>query len=144
MAPVIALAEQGFILQAADATLLQHHTKTFRTQPNVASIFLKNGQPYQSGDRFVQSNLAMSLRLIAQSGSDTFYQGAITDELVRAIQQRQGILTTAYRLSRTLCRFQSSVSATLAYGISRHAVSELGSSGIDRHRPSNKNNLWTT
>ncbi len=95
MAPAIALAEQGFILQTADAALLQRHTKTFRTQPNVASIFLKNGQPYQSGDRFVQSNLARSLRLIAQSGADGFYQGAIADELVRASQQGQGILTKA-------------------------------------------------
>lgn len=95
IAPAIALAEQGFILQTADATLLQRHTKTFRTQPNVASIFLKNGQPYQSGDRFVQSNLARSLRLIAQSGADGFYQGAIADELVRASQQGQGILTKA-------------------------------------------------
>lgn len=95
MAPAIALADRGFILQKADATLLQRHTKTFRNQPNVASIFLKNGQSYQSGDRFVQSNLARSLRSIAQSGSDGFYQGAIADELVRASQQGQGILTKA-------------------------------------------------
>lgn len=93
MAPAIALAEQGFVLQKADATLLQRHTEQFKAQPNVASIFLKDGKPYQPGDRFVQANLARSLRSIAQSGTDAFYRGAIADELVQASQQGQGILT---------------------------------------------------
>lgn len=93
MAGAITLAEKGFILQAADVDLLQNHTKLLKAQPNVAAIFLKNGQPYQSGDRFVQSSLAQSLQLIAQSGPDAFYQGAIADELVRASQQGQGIIT---------------------------------------------------
>lgn len=95
MAPAITLAERGFTLQAADAALLQGFTKTFRTQPNVASIFLKNGQPYQSGDRLVQSNLARSLHLIANQGSDGFYHGEIASQLVAASQQGQGILTKA-------------------------------------------------
>lgn len=95
MASAITLAERGFTLQAADADLLQRFTKTFESEPNVASIFLKNGQPYQSGDRFVQSNLARSLRLISQQGADAFYRGAIADELVTASQQGQGILTKA-------------------------------------------------
>lgn len=94
MAAAITLAERGFTLQAADAALLQD-TKTFKTQPNVASIFLKDGKPYQSGDRLVQSNLARSLRLIANQGADEFYHGAIADQLVTASQQGRGILTKA-------------------------------------------------
>ncbi|WP_202815237.1 gamma-glutamyltransferase [Leptolyngbya sp. NIES-2104] len=60
MALAITLAEQGFVLQSADAELLQGFTQTFKAQPNVAAIFLKNGKPYQSGERLVQSNLARS------------------------------------------------------------------------------------
>lgn len=95
MSPAITLAEQGFVLQSADAELLQGFTKTFKAQPNIASIFLKGGKPYQSGDRFVQSNLARSLRLIAEQGADAFYRGAIADQLVAASQQEKGILTKA-------------------------------------------------
>lgn len=114
MASAIALAERGFILQAADAALLQGFTKTFKTQPNVASIFLKNGKPYQSGDRLVQSHLARSLRSIADRGSDAFYQGAIADELVTASQQGRGILTKTdlgkYRVRDTVplqCQYRN-------------------------------------
>ncbi len=95
MAAAITLAERGFTLQAADAALLQGFTKNFRSEPNVASIFLKNGQPYQSGDRLVQLDLARSLHLIANQGADAFYHGAIADQLVTASQQGQGILTKA-------------------------------------------------
>lgn len=95
MAAAITLAERGFTLQAADAAFLQGFTKTFKAQPNVASIFLKSGQPYQWGDRLVQSNLARSLHLIAEQGADAFYRGTIADELVAANQQGQGILTKA-------------------------------------------------
>lgn len=93
MGSAIALAERGFILQAADAELLQGFTKTFKTQPNIASIFLKDGKPYQFGDRLLQSHLARSLHSIADRGSDAFYHGAIADELVKASQQGSGILT---------------------------------------------------
>lgn len=95
MTPAITLAEQGFVLQSADAELLQGFTKTFKARPNIASIFLKDSKPYQAGDRFVQSNLARSLRLIAEKGSDAFYQGMIADQLVAASQQEKGILTKA-------------------------------------------------
>lgn len=114
MAPAITLAERGFTLQAADVALLKGFTKTFKAQPNVASIFLKNGQPYQVGDRFVQSNLARSLRLIADRGADAFYQGAIADELAIASQQGRGILTKAdlakYKVRDTVplqCRYHN-------------------------------------
>jgi len=114
MAPAITLAEQGFTLQAADVALLKGFTKTFKAQPNVASIFLKNGEPYQSGDRFVQSNLARSLLLIADQGANAFYQGAIANELVTASQQGRGILTKAdlakYQVRDTVplqCRYHN-------------------------------------
>lgn len=94
MTAAITLAERGFTLQAADAALLQD-TKTFRTQPNVVSIFLKDGQPYQSSDRLVQFNLARSLHLITDPGADAFDHGAIADQLIAASQQGQGILTKA-------------------------------------------------
>ena len=95
MAAAITLAEQGFILQVADAALLKQHSKTFKTQSNIASIFLKNGRPYQTGDRLIQSNLAKSLHSISTQGADAFYRGAIASSLVQASDRQGGILTKA-------------------------------------------------
>lgn len=94
MAPAINLAAEGFELQQGDIQILNAKTAQFKTQPNVASIFLKNGKhPYQAGDRLVQKNLARTLKLIAERGTDVFYQGAIANEIVQASSKHGGILT---------------------------------------------------
>lgn len=93
MAPAIKLAEQGYILNAEDSKILQAATKKFAQQPNVAAIFLNNGQPYQAGERLIQSNLANSLKSIAKGGSKAFYQGKIANEIVKASQKNGGILS---------------------------------------------------
>jgi gamma-glutamyltranspeptidase/glutathione hydrolase len=93
IAPAIRLAEQGFVLQQGDVNILRFNTTLFATQPNVAAIFLKNGNtPYQVGDRLVQKNLTNTLKLIAQGGPQAFYKGSIADELVKASSQNHGIL----------------------------------------------------
>lgn len=94
MAPAIKLAEQGFILQQGNIQILKFGTKKFRNQPNVAQIFLKNGdKEYQVGDRLVQKDLANTLQLIAQQGPDAFYKGAIAEKIVAASRNNGGILT---------------------------------------------------
>jgi gamma-glutamyltranspeptidase/glutathione hydrolase len=99
MEAAITLAKQGFILQAADAALLKQHSKTFKTQSNVASIFLKSGRPYQTSDRLIQSNLAKSLHSISQQGADAFYRGAIASSLVQASDRQGGIYFNKSRFS---------------------------------------------
>lgn len=94
MAPAIELAEKGFILQQGDVDILNFGTKAFQKQPNIASIFLKGGKSYRVGDRLVQKDLAQTLKLIAQQGSDAFYKGAIASEIVKASNQHGGILTS--------------------------------------------------
>lgn len=95
MAPAIALAEKGLILQPADVAIFDRYRKTFEDQPNVAKIFLKNGQPYRAGDRLIQTDLARSLKSIADQGEKAFYQGAIAQSIVQASQKYDGILTAA-------------------------------------------------
>jgi gamma-glutamyltranspeptidase/glutathione hydrolase len=93
--PAIRLAEAGFVLDRGDTDLLQAKTQAFQTQPNVAAIFLKDGKAYQPGDRLVQSDLARSLRLIADSGPHAFYGGPIADAIVAASRSGGGILAMA-------------------------------------------------
>ncbi|HYX15942.1 MAG TPA: gamma-glutamyltransferase [Nostoc sp.] len=106
MAPAIRLAAEGFQLGQGDIQILKAGTPRFKTQPNVANIFLKNAKhPYQSGNRLVQKNLAQTLRLIAQQGSDVFYKGTIANKIVKASLEHGGILTlkdfTSYAVSQT-------------------------------------------
>ncbi|MBW4551111.1 MAG: gamma-glutamyltransferase [Aphanocapsa sp. GSE-SYN-MK-11-07L] len=94
MAPAIALAETGFILETPDVRILRQGNRKFLAQPNVSKIFLKHGKPLQTGDQLVQKDLARTLRLLAKKGEQVFYQGEIGQAIVRASQQNGGILAT--------------------------------------------------
>jgi gamma-glutamyltranspeptidase/glutathione hydrolase len=115
IAPAIELAQKGFVLHPGDVKILNASTQTFQKQPNVAGIFLKNGTtPYEAGDRLVQQDLANTLQLIADQGSDAFYKGAIASEIVKASKSNNGILTkedfAKYTVSETApvrCTYQS-------------------------------------
>lgn len=95
MAPAIRLAKEGFIVTPYLANQLHGFTDKFRTQPNVAAIFLKNNEPLQAGDRLTQQNLANTLSLIAEQGPTAFYHGSIATSIVNASQANGGILTLA-------------------------------------------------
>ena len=94
MKPAIELAEKGYQLSAVDAAILRFGVKDFRKQSNVAAIFLKNNQqPYQTGDQLIQKNLAHSLKLIANQGTNAFYTGPIADQIIQASKSNGGLLT---------------------------------------------------
>ncbi|MEO8667774.1 MAG: gamma-glutamyltransferase, partial [Bauldia sp.] len=48
MAPAIALAAEGFVLDWRDVALLEPLTEAFAAQPNVAATFLNNGRPFEA------------------------------------------------------------------------------------------------
>lgn len=91
--PAIELAEKGYQLQAGDIDLLKQKTADFKTQANVAKIFLHEGRPYQAGEKLIQTDLAQTLTEIAEKGSDAFYKGEIADEIVNASKTNNGILS---------------------------------------------------
>jgi gamma-glutamyltranspeptidase len=91
--PAIGYAEEGFPL-----SLNQHiHTLDCLTMlsstPATASIFLPSGAVPAIGSRFIQRNLAQSLRLIAVGGKDAFYKGPLAKEIVRYLHKIGGLLT---------------------------------------------------
>lgn len=115
IAPAIELAQKGFVLQPGDVKILNSRTEGFKKQPNVPTIFLKDGTtPFKAGDRLVQKDLAQTLQLIAKQGSEVFYKGAIADEIVKASKSNSGILTKEdfanYRVTETTplrCNYRS-------------------------------------
>lgn len=94
IAPAIVLAEKGFTLTAGDVKLLSMYTDSFKSQSNVAEIYLRpNKTPYKVGDRLVQKNLANTLKLISQKGPAVFYKGQIAEAIVHASESHGGILS---------------------------------------------------
>ena len=77
MAGAIQLAEKGFILTPGDIQLMQKYADNLKKDPNVAAIFLKNGEPYQAGDTLIQKDLAHTLKKISSKGPTVFYEGSI-------------------------------------------------------------------
>ena len=93
ISPAIKLAEKGFILGQGDVDIFQRGKKKL-LDTNVADIFLKNSKDtYQVGDTLVQSDLANTLEIIAQQGTDAFYQGAIAEKIVAASEENGGLLS---------------------------------------------------
>jgi gamma-glutamyltranspeptidase/glutathione hydrolase len=96
MAPAIALAETGFILDAGDVASLGNSVKKLGRDPAAAAIFLTpEGQAPKIGARLVQPDLARSLAAVSREGPDAFYRGTIADAIVKASSDKGGILATA-------------------------------------------------
>ncbi len=93
MAPAIALAKNGFVLQPGDIKILDTHAKQFADEPNVAATFLNHGKPYVAGDRLTQPQLAKTLEAIEEGGPGAFYKGAIAREVVAASKAHGGLLS---------------------------------------------------
>ncbi len=94
MAPAIALAEDGFVLGAAEAERIASTAAALRLYDGSRRHFLKSdGLPYEAGDRFVQPALARTLRAIARGGSEVFYHGAIAERIVADMRANGGYVT---------------------------------------------------
>ena len=93
MAAAIRLAQSGFTLDQGDADFLNLGAADFNRDTPSAAIFRHRGKDWQKGDRFIQSDLATSLKEISAKGADAFYKGAIMRRIVAASRANGGILT---------------------------------------------------
>ena len=95
LAPAIRLAEKGFALEQGDVDMFRTATTDLAKDPASAAIFLKQGNAFSVGDKLVQPQLARTLRLISQKGTDGFYKGPVGAAIVKSIQAGGGIMTQA-------------------------------------------------
>jgi len=93
MAPAIALARHGFVLDAGDAGFLASGAEDFARDRASAAIFLNRGQPWKAGERLVQKDLARTLTFISHEGAKGFYTGDIAGRIVAASRAGGGILS---------------------------------------------------
>lgn len=83
LAPAIRLAEDGFAVNHDLAELLASK-KEWLTQNRATaeSLYQAGGEPYAAGDIMRRTQLARTLRLIAEQGPDVFYRGEVAEKIV--------------------------------------------------------------
>lgn len=89
--PAIVAADEGFALDARFAFLLSLAYESF---PDHARAFYgRDGAPLEAGEKLVQSDLARSLRLLAEQGADAVHGGEIGAAIDQAIRHADGFLS---------------------------------------------------
>jgi gamma-glutamyltranspeptidase/glutathione hydrolase len=93
LAPAIALAEEGFILNDDLAGDFNDTMPYFERHAASLAVFTRDGAPYRAGDRFVQRDLAEALKRISAQGRDGFYKGPTADMIVAEMQRNGGLIS---------------------------------------------------
>jgi gamma-glutamyltranspeptidase/glutathione hydrolase len=93
LAPAIAIARDGVILSDDEAEATAAQAKAMGRDPGARQAFFRpDGSAYRPGDRFVQRDLARTLKAIAARGADGFYKGAVAERMVAGIRIGGGII----------------------------------------------------
>ncbi len=95
MAPAIALAREGLELSYHETESMRSTSKLLERFPESKRIYLRGGDYYREGERFVQSDLARSLEGIARNGAREFYEGFIAQQIAKDMQANGGSITLA-------------------------------------------------
>jgi gamma-glutamyltranspeptidase/glutathione hydrolase len=95
LAPAIALADTGFILDSVRARSIGRDARLDRFPASRAQFRRPDGSRLQAGDRLMQRDLATTLRAISERGAAGFYEGPVADLLVAEMRRGGGIITHA-------------------------------------------------
>ena len=109
VAPAIALAEKGVVLSDDEAKANAEQKRAMADDPAALAVFFKgDGTAYEPGERWVQRDLAASLRTIAAKGRDGFYAGPLAAKLAAGIRAGGGVIDAG-----DLAAYQAVVSPAL-------------------------------
>jgi gamma-glutamyltranspeptidase / glutathione hydrolase len=89
--PAIGYADRGFPIDRETAAWLGSEYAAFPA--HAQEIYGPNGVPLAAGERLVQDDLADSLRLISEEGSDAVYEGRLGAAMAAAAQDGGGFLS---------------------------------------------------
>jgi gamma-glutamyltranspeptidase / glutathione hydrolase len=96
MAPAIRIAEEGYTVSKTLNGMMKDNFEKLTKFPAAAAVYLKDGLPYEVGDKLLLKDLARSYRLIAEKGPDVFYKGEIADAIEKEMKASgKGLITKA-------------------------------------------------
>ena len=94
MSPAIKLAEDGFIVTPRFSNGLKQREDRLKKWDSSKKVFYKaDGSYYEPGDRFVQKDLAETLKRISANGIEEFYQGKTAQLLVEEMKRHGGLIS---------------------------------------------------
>ncbi|MDD8057883.1 MULTISPECIES: gamma-glutamyltransferase [Shewanella] len=94
IAPAIKLAKDGIVVTSDLSNSLSGLKSRIAQWPSSAEIFYHaDGSDYQVDEILKQPELAHSLSLIAQKGSEGFYQGETAKKIVAAVKEAGGVMS---------------------------------------------------
>ena len=94
LAPAIALADTGFILDEYYAGVVQSYATRMMNDPGSLEVYFDNeGRPLAKGERLVQKDLAATLSRMAKNGAADFYSGETADLITEYMRKSGGIIT---------------------------------------------------
>lgn len=91
LAPAIRYAEQGFAVTPRYQRFISFRGDVFNDAAK--AVLLEQGDTPPLGALIKQTELAHTLRTIAEQGRDGFYQGPIAEKMVKAVEDAGGIWT---------------------------------------------------
>jgi len=93
LAPAIGYAEDGFPVMEKTAEDWDAEVRKLSRTPAAAANYLVDGRAPRPGEMFRQSNLARTLRTLADGGRDAFYKGPIGKAIVDYMKANGGFIT---------------------------------------------------
>ncbi|BCR97985.1 gamma-glutamyltransferase family protein [Aspergillus luchuensis] len=100
--PAVSLAEDGFPVSEISARLWQENEQSLREASSNFRELLKPDTRAKDGVRaplageiMTNPSLARTFRTLATQGKDGFYRGAVADAIVKAVEDRGGLLSHA-------------------------------------------------
>jgi gamma-glutamyltranspeptidase / glutathione hydrolase len=91
--PAVNLAQDGFVLDEPMVKSLNLAVRRPGGSEEFRRLFGKDGKPdWKVGDRLVQTDLAKTLRHIAEDGADGFYGGESAELLIKEIRSGDGYI----------------------------------------------------
>ena len=93
IAPAVALAKNGFALSESLAGSFNTKNSPLKKDPESTRKFLRDGNPYLTGDTFKQPELAATLERVASHGANDFYEGESAKLFAKAMAEHGGLIT---------------------------------------------------
>ncbi len=109
--PAIRYAERGFPVSPRLNADITESKKKVAADPELARIFLPNGEAPPVGSLLKQPDLARTLRAIAAGGPDVVYKGALAKQIAQFMEKEGGLLT-ASDLARHHSTWEKPISST--------------------------------
>jgi gamma-glutamyltranspeptidase/glutathione hydrolase len=93
--PAIEYADRGYLVSPLVARQWAGQIERLADQPGFAQAFMPGGRAPRAGERFRFPDQARTLRLIAETGGEAFYRGALAEQITAASRAGGGAMSMA-------------------------------------------------